>query len=115
MLNRPVELLTGNHIGRLGSVLVVFCSAVKTIETDFDALFLLLCFGLPPGVIEAIQAVEGFPPSFLLHQASEACVFDAVAVPDLLKCVSKIADGFSLLQFEWLKQRQGLLQLTLAE
>jgi hypothetical protein len=56
-LDRLFELLTGNHIDRLGSVLVVFDPMVKTCETGFDALLLHLCFGFPPGVIEAIQAV----------------------------------------------------------
>jgi hypothetical protein len=96
-LDRLFELLTGNHIDRLGSVLVVFDPTVKTCETGFDALLLHLCFGFPPGVIEAIQAVERFPPAFLLHQASEAHVLNTVAVPDLLKCFSKISDGVSLL------------------
>ena len=86
-------------------MLVVLCSAVKTRKAGFDALFQHFSLGLPPGVIETIQAVECFPPAFLLHQASEARVFNAVAVPDLLKCFSKISDRFSLLQFQWFKQR----------
>ena len=61
-------------------------------------------------MVQAVMAVEGFPPAFLLHQHPQALGFQAIAVPVLPEGI--VEAGSALPLFEGGKLVEGALEVT---
>ena len=66
-------------------------------------------------MIKTIDAVQGFPPSFLVHQIVQALAFELIAIPDFPQAVTELS-GFAVRSsLHRLQQGQCTIQITLPE
>ena len=68
---------------------------------------------LPPGMVEFVEAVQGLPPAFLLHQLHQPTLFQLIAVPDLHQRCTELADRTAGVAFQRFQQVERFLKFPL--
>ena len=96
-------------------MLLVLLGLVEGLNCALHLLTGGACLLLPPGMVEFVEAVQGLPPSFLLHQLNQPTLFQLVAVPDLHQRCTELADGAARGAFEGIQQLECLLQVSLTK
>ena len=68
ILDGGIQPITADDVGTHRWVLLVLLGLIEGLNGTLYLLTGGSCLLLPPGMVEFVEAVQGLPPAFLLHQ-----------------------------------------------
>ena len=112
VLDGGIQLVTADHIGMHRWMLLVFLGSVEGLNRILDLLSGGTGLLLPPGMVELVEAVQRFPPAFLLDQLDQPALFQLIAVPDLHQRCTELAHRTACVAFQGFQQVECFLKFT---